>query len=192
MKTKFKKLPMFLVLALLIISTMSVTVFAHGVQYQGLEGDKVQFTFDDGSPFNGAFVNVYDTNREIIDTAETDAEGYFDFSGYDVELAAIEAQDPAGHRSVYHIEEGVMAEPGVYVPQGGGNSGEADPAAQQEATTTTGRAPDADNTTMIVIIAIAAVAVVGIVAIVALFLFNSGKKKSGIEYVEVVEESAQK
>lgn len=201
MKQSFRKLPLFVCMVLIAVLSMSVTVFAHGVKYQGLEGGKVQFTFDDGSPFNGAFVNVYDANREIIDTGETDADGYFDFSGYTEELAAIEAQDPAGHRSVYHIEEGVMAEPGVFVAQGGGE--EATPeapaatAAADTATATgqpiviTGGAPAADSTSLIVIVAIAAVAIVGIVAVVAIYFFASGKKKAGVEYVEVVEESVK-
>ena len=112
MKT-IKKACLFLTLALVLSLLMSVTALAHGVRYQGLEGNRVQFTFDDDSALSGGFITVYDAYGQVIAEGTTDADGIFDFSAYP-DAYRIAVQDLAGHRSVYHTSEGVMPAPAVY------------------------------------------------------------------------------
>ena len=110
---KIKKATLLLSVALIVSMVIGVTALAHGTAHQGLEGNRVQFTFigDEPYPYYPGHIRVLDANGNVIAEGMTNSEGIFDFSAYSNAHSIEVTDEGGGHRNVFYVSAGVTAAP---------------------------------------------------------------------------------
>lgn len=106
MKTHNRSMPLIVLAALLMTCLLGVTVYAHAALATEVEPGIVRFHYDDDSPMAKAFITVYDTQNNEIETSQTDKDGLFDYSGYE-NVGTISAGDPGGHHVDFVVAAGI-------------------------------------------------------------------------------------
>jgi len=128
-------------LVTLILLTLPSVVFGHGLNvYAYVEGHevKIEAYFKDGSPAQGAKVEVLRSDGTVILEAKTGKDGQYAFGPKKAEALKIVASTPDGHRAEYAVSVSDFAEAGFAVPA---EAGEARPPQDPEDTTGTSVPP---------------------------------------------------
>ncbi|MDQ0340116.1 hypothetical protein J2S00_002911 [Caldalkalibacillus uzonensis] len=92
--------------AVFVLFLQTTTVYAHKLLIEPVSPGKIKVVYEDGSFSTRTMVQVFDTERNEIESGHLDSEGYF---YYDEERAnLIVADDGIGHRTEWTVGEEVI------------------------------------------------------------------------------------
>ncbi len=104
-----------LIMALAVVVSISMPVYAHKMIIEPIEDGKVKVEYDAGNAATRAEIKVYNSKDEVIEEGKVDEEGIFEF---DQEKASyLEADDGMGHKDRWEVGKEVEGVGGSKLPK---------------------------------------------------------------------------
>lgn len=103
-----------LLVAIVMVFSISVTSLAHKMMIVPVEDGKIQVNYDAGNAATRAEIKVYDKDGKILSEGKVDEEGYYE---YEAGASYLEADDGMGHKDKWTIGEEAASTGGSKLPK---------------------------------------------------------------------------